>query len=531
MLDSLRGASLLSVDTETVSIKDPTLVGIGIQWSPNEALYIDVVEWHPYIAEIMAILGDRTRTKIYFNAMFDLRSLYQFALDEGYDYPDDINIEDASLAAQIQGNADHALDTLSIKYINYRNEYSIKGLLEEAGRRSTTLDIPIDKLGAKCINDCYATWHLWEYIRKQWPNPENEECYRVDKKLYHLLLSMERKGVALSESKLEKFRGDLQQKVDELVTYCDEYGFHPGKPQQVGLILSQRGCSLPLTEKGGQLKTDEDILENLDDPLADIVLQFRSSNKLLGTYITPWIGQSRAYTHYRIDLSTGRLASFDRNFQNIPPDIRAIFSADKSIFSWMDYSQIELRTLAYVARDATMIRAYEEGRDLHQMTADAAKTTRSNGKTFNFAKVFGASDTRLSKSTGTPIDKVREINKAWAQLYPEANHWINKSMNQHNGRYAVSDFGRRMGFSSPYPGANQRAHYAHISKCAVNYPIQGTAADIIKRAMLQLGDTDLRIQVHDELVVDGDFDFPWELEHIHPELHTPFEKKKDFIWK
>lgn len=532
IMDSLNRAKYMTIDTETVSLTDRTCIGIGVQWSDTESAYFQVLPYtDPDVLWLMDILGDPKRTKIYFNAMFDLRVLYDLAYDEGYTLPDMTNIEDASMAAQIQGQPDHSLDGLTTKLLGYTNPLSIKGLLTEAGRGSTTLDIPLEGISQKCLNDVKATWILWDKVKRAFPNLANEKCYFVDMKLIPVLFKMGNKGLGLRPNLLQEHHTALTAEIEECVAICADYGFHPGKNAEVGYVLATRGNILPFTKKGKQLRTDEEALEAVDDPLVATILKYRHASKLLSTYVTPWIGEERAYSNFRIDLSTGRLASFDRNLQNIPPAMRAVFRPDNRVFTWMDYSQIELRVLANISKDVTMMEAYKTGTDLHQMTASAAGVSRSQGKTGNFAMVFGASDKVIAKNAGMGLDKVKDLRNAFKSLYPGAMQYMARQTRTRDS-YVESMFGRRMGLPLYNPEINQnpRAFDAHISKCAINWPIQATAADIIKRAMLTLEDADLRVQVHDELVVDGAYEFSEELAHMHPDFITPFEVKSDYSW-
>lgn len=533
MMESLRGAYVLAVDTETINIKDNTCIGIGIQWSDTEAAYFQVLPYTSnYLPEVMRILGDRERTKIYFNGMFDLRVLKELAFDEGYDQPDSTNIDDASIMAQIQGYPDHSLYTLTKQLLSYENPLSIKELLLAAGKKATMLDVPMEDVAEKCLNDVWSTWNLFYKLASGVPNMRNEDCYRVDIQCIPILFKMESKGLALREKVLEEHYVTLRRELLKAEQECDQWGFKPGSGQQVGYVLASKGHILPFTASKRQLRTDEEALENIDDPLVETILSWRHASKLLSTYVEPWMQTDRAYTHFRLDLSTGRLASFNRNFQNIPPDMRAVFAPDKRKFSWMDYSQIELRVLAHISKDDRMLQAYLTGDDLHQITASAAGATRSQGKTVNFAMVFGASDKVIARNAKVDIKRVAEIRRVWKDLYPGAAAYMARQQYTH-GDYVESDFGRRMGLPvyNPEVNNNPRAFEAHVQKCAINWPIQSTAADIIKRAMITMEDADLRVQVHDELVVDGEYEFDKNLAHIHPELHTPYEVTVDYSWK
>lgn len=543
MLASLRQASVLSVDTETVSLKEQVVVGVGVQWSDQDALYVPTsyAGSNEILPELLSILSDPSRTKIYFNGMFDLRGLYELAdWEEGtLPYPDDSNIEDASIAAQVQGYSSHSLDDLSDLILGYRNEYSVKGLLLEAKQNGikspTTLDIPFESIATKCINDCKATWDLWHKLNKSWPNERNRECYIVDVKLLSVLLKMERKGLRLRPGVLAEYSSELGRDIKSIEDRCNILGFSPSSNREVGYYLASAGNILPFTKSGKQLRVDEDVLEGLDDPSAKLVLDYRKKAKLLSTYVVPWIKSDRAYTHYRLDLSTGRLASFERNFQNIPSNMRAIFGPDSKYFSWGDYSQIEMRIFAYLSHDKAMLEAYKNNISIHEVTYAALyphKDPKNHDdpaytlcKTFNFAMIYYAKAKTMAQHTKISLRDAAQFREAWLSKYPEGHYWMTQRMRDHRP-YVESDFGRRMAL--PILG-EQGAYPEHIDKCKINYVVQGTAADIIKRAML-LVDGDIRVQVHDELVVDGEYEFSKELEHIHPEMSTPFEQYRNITW-
>ena len=520
---------VIAVDTETISLKNQVCIGIGIMFGPHR-LY---VQTYPELTEIatkvMWLISRPDITKVYHNVFYDYRVLCDLAEEEGLNIPDLTNIADTSLMAKVSGHS-ASLEDSSIELLNFSNEYSIKGLLAEAGHRATMLDVPIEMVAAKCLNDVYATYNLRDKFNL---TPAMEDCYNVDLEMVRVLLKMELQGLALHQPLLLEHQERLKRKMLRLGDVCAVEGFNPGSSQQVGYVLATRGNILPFTKGRKQLRTDEEVLEELDDPLAQVVLDYRSAQKLLGTYVEPWVGKERATTHFRMDLSTGRLASFDRNLQNIPPEMRAIFKPDNVVFSWFDYSQIELRTLAHMTGDKVMLEAYENNYDLHQMTADVAGVSRADGKTFNFAKVFGASNRMLARKTSVPAAQIPVLREAWDKLYPDAARWISNQMYNH-GATVESLYGRKMQLPLAKDGvSNTRAFEIHVGNCAVNYPIQGTAADIMKRAIIQISKDgpDMRLQIHDELLIDGYYQFDKGLESVCPEFKTPFEAKFGPVWK
>ena len=533
---------VIAVDTETINTKNQTIICIGLAYGPHR-LYIQTFpELCDAVPQVMHMIASPNITKVYHNVFFDYRALAELAYDEGFAEPDLTNIADTSLMAKVSGHS-ASLDEVSGELLNYHNEYSIKELLAEAGRGSTMLDVPFEKTAAKCLNDVYATRALYDKFQL---TEAMKDCYDVDIKMARLLLHMEKRGLALHQPMLVAKQEYLKREMLRLSDICAAEGFNPGSGQQVGYVLASRGNILPFTKSRRQLRTDEEALEELDDSLAQTVLDYRKSQKLLGTYVEPWIGQDRAYTKFRMDLSTGRLASFDRNLQNIPPDMRAVFKPDKDVFSWMDLSQIELRVLANLSHDKELLAAFAQGISPHELTCqefwpgaskDSAEYLRA--KTFNFAMVYDASIPTLAKRTKITREQATSLRGRWLSLYSGVAEFM-RERSADPSLYAESLYGRRMLLptidglkrDTPYPKPD-RAYQSHIDKVKINYVIQGTAADIMKRVALKIAEDniDSRLQVHDEWVVDGYYHFPDELENICPDFKTPFSQYFGATWR
>jgi DNA polymerase-1 len=234
-----------------------------------------------------------------------------------------------------------------------------------------------------------------------------------------------------------------------------------------------------------------------------------------------------------MDLSTARLSSYDSNQQNIPERIREIFAPDTGLWTDADASQIELRVFAHVTEDPVMLQAYADGSDIHATTQIALwpdsdlkdKEMRRRAKVFNFAKIFYAIVKTLAQHTKLPEDICREYGATWDEAYPVAYQWMK---NQEEGEDWIENlYGRRC--LLPHEIYHT---WKHIVNCRICYPAQSGAADIIKRAMLRceaLG-FDQVLQVHDEILIDGRVEFPKELDHICPDLHTPFNVKISPYW-
>lgn len=541
-LDQLRQASLLACDTETVNTNDYTCIGIGVYVSDTDGFYFGVFpEPDPFLPELMGILSDSTRTKIWHNGQaFDLEVLDRLTYNECFDPVDDVNIQDSELMAKVAG-LPGGLQRIGEEWLGATDLFSIKSLFEEF-HCTNMLDVPFERAALKCLNDCRTTWQLYHYMDGRLSDRQRD-CYETDRRLIPVLRKLQRKGLSLRQGLLEEHAERLKRNLLRLRGECELEGIeNPGSSVQVGFVLASRGNILPFT-KTRKLRANEEVLEELDDPLAATILEYRGDAKLLNTYVEPWIGKERAYTHYRIDLATGRLASgrvnawdtVNRNLQNVPPAMREIFRPDSGLWSWADHGQIELRTLAYISRDKRMMDEYEKAEpDLHSITARAGGVGRSAGKTFNFAMVYGASNKMLARRTGVDLNRIQGMRESWRELYSGAQGWIDKQYNLHNGEWVEDDFGRRMRLPEITEGmqVNPKAFAAHVGKCAVNYPIQGTAATIVKKGMLMIDEEgwDMRIQLHDEYLIDGDWEPNPKLAHIHPDLYTPFELKKGIVW-
>lgn len=575
----------IAIDTETVNIADKRCIGIGMAISPTEAYYFPMGDFeksldHPGMTDAVADLEqalDSGTPKPFFNAPFDIEVLDRAAcpFPRGY--------LDVSIACHVSG-LPNALDEV-IGLMTGKIHTTIEQILPKG---KTMLDIPTAVTARKCMNDCTATWEIAERLDiESWDtradgftwkdaignshhvNTRMIDCYRVDAALLPVLRKMGKRGIRLRQGVLNYWYERLSEECYTYERICQSYGFKVSSNEQVGMILADRGSHLPFTKgKKLQLKTDEETLEELSDPLARVVLEWRKRNKLLTTYICPWLGrpvgksgrypprdeweeQERAYTTYRLDLATGRLASSDRNLQNVPGtnydglkpygayNMREVFAPDRGVWTWGDFSQIEMRVFAYKSQDPVMMDVYSRPKgdpegDIHWITQRALfpETTRDNdtirtrSKTFNFAMIYFAKAMTLARRAKIPLSAAAKWREDWLELYGVGHDWMEMTAYEgvENG-YGETEYGRRMVLPDPAIFG-----YEHMQNCAVNYPIQGTAADIIKRAMLLCDDWgfDFPLQVHDELVIDGDvplLDYAAILSRVHPDIYTPIDVK------
>ena len=352
--------------------------------------------------------------------------------------------------------------------------------------------------------------------------------------LIPILLRMSLRGLLIDHEVRERLESKYEQEVEELKAMCE--GFNPGSPPQVGFILGKRGNMLPLKRRRNKegkwetkISTEAEALEKLDDPLAAVVLRYRTVSKALSTYIRPYEGKERAYTRWHLEAATGRPSSTRRNLQNMRIDLREMIIPDNGVFTNWDASQIELRCLAYISQDEEMLHIYETGGDIHQTTADFMRIDRKIAKNTNFAMIYGGSDETIME-TAHILNRRRatELREMWFDLYRGAARWI--QMIQEKGMedgYVETLYGRKLalpiGRESP----------AEIARKAVNYPIQASASEIIKRAMIKCQNLPLVMQLHDELMADGDVSeevVGMGLENIAP-FRTPYEIRTSRRWE
>lgn len=542
---------IITTDTETVNTKDNTIIGIGIGLSTSEAYYVTVLpERSAHVEAVMGLLARPDIHKVYHNAVYDIKAFRRLATEEQLPVPEVWAIDDTALMAHNSGRR-AALEQVATEF-GVEGLFSVQEVLDETrlalGKRTVNmLDADIERVAQKCMNDVRATFTLYEQLPAAL-TPVYRDCYEVDRRCLSILKTVELRGFALDHVALEGHRERLRRTVLTLKDICDSMGFNPGSPSQVGFILATRGNILPFTKNRRQLRTNNEVLSQLDDPLAHLVLGYRGVSKLLSTYVEPWRGQERAYTNFRLDLSTGRLASFDRNLQNVPESMRDVFQPDSGSFTWGDLSQLEMRLFAKFSGDPLMLKAYREGLDIHGVThqgmwpetfGDTASgvyaENRRRAKTFNFAMIFDATTKTLAFKTHSKFDKVEQWQRDWLALYSQGAEWIQEQMDA-DVDVVYDIYGRAMRLPEYDVNEWGRDNSAHRNRCKVNYPIQGSGASIVKRQINYLWDHGYadayRLQVHDEHVLDGDVEFPVEAMRLtHPDVETPIDVKHGSKWK
>ena len=546
-----------SVDTETTGLDsmEAELVGISMAIEPGKACYIPFLHGKAQHAGALD-LGDaeapeqldRTEALSSLKSLFEDSSVLKIGQNLKYDIVvlrrygvtltpiDDTMLLSYALDAGLHG---HGMDELSQLYLNHK-PIPFKEIAG-SGKKALTFDqIPLDKATEYAAEDADVTLRLHGYLKPRLVADRMTTVYEtLERPLVHVLCAMESQGTRVDRQILSRLSGDFAQRMAALEEEIHELAgekFNIGSPKQLGEILFDK-MSLPGAKKTktGAYQTGAEILDDLAAQGHDLparVLDWRQLSKLRSTYtealqefINPETG--RVHTSYSMaGTSTGRLASNDPNLQNIPvrtEDGRKIRTAfvpepgNKLISA--DYSQIELRLLAHIADIDALKQAFADGLDIHAMTASQMFDTpiegmdpsvRRRAKAINFGIIYGISAFGLARQLGIPQGEASDYIKHYFERFPGIRAYMEdtKEFCRQNG-YVETIFGRRIHL----PGINQKngAMRAFTERAAINAPIQGSAADVIRRAMIKmpealkdagLKDTRMLLQVHDELIFE-----------------------------
>ncbi len=523
---------LIGVDVETISLKERIAIGISIAVSPTCCFYFplfptesSVVPWE--------LLKDPEVTKVIHNAMFDLGCTTEYGID-------DTNVADTAVMSRLLCHRFNGLMDLS--YIHKMEVQEVKTMLDEYGAK-IMLDIPEEAVARKCMQDSGASLKLYYEFLPQMDIP----YFNIEMQTIPVMLKMSERGLLIDHRVRMGLELEVGESVETYLNMCEEAeAFNPGSYQQVSYILAKRGAygvftRLPFSRnkygrQTSNLSSDKGVLEKMDDPLAALVLRYREVAYLLSHYIVPWAEDARAYTRFHLDAITGRPSSTDRNMQNIPGiksrlgiNARAMFLPDTGTWSDTDFSQVELRILAYLSQDREMLHTFETEGDIHQVVADFLGIDRKIAKNVDFAMIYGATDQTIAETAHIrSVSRAGQLKAMWFQLFPGAGDYIQSVQEEALRTYrAKTIFGRQMRLPT-----QEEENVDAIQRKAINYPIQGTAADILKRALIYCKDMDLALQVHDELLIDG-IELPDKfaaLEHIAP-FRTPVEVKYLEKWE
>jgi DNA polymerase-1 len=563
-IEKLRAANEFAFDTETDAL-DPmraNLVGMSFSVEPGRACYIPLAHDYPGAPEqlprdavldaLRPLLSDPAKRKLGQHGKYDLHVLRRHGVDVA-GYADDTMLESFVLEAGMQR---HDMDSLAERHLGYTTvKYE-----EVAGKGAKAIPfghVALDDATRYAAEDADVTLRLHRALK---PRLEAEpgllSVYRdIEMPLVPVLERVESNGVLVDAAELRRQSADLSRRMLALQQQATELAgrtFNMDSPKQLGALLFDE-LKLPAMVKtpSGAPSTNEEALEAIADQhdLPRVILEYRGLAKLRSTYtdklpemVNPDTG--RVHTSYhQAGAATGRLASSDPNLQNIPirtedgRRIRRAFVAPAGrVLVACDYSQIELRIMAHLSEDPALLRAFEHGDDIHRATAaevfgkpmdEISANERRAAKAINFGLMYGMSAFGLAKQLGIARGEAQDYIALYFSRYPGVRDFMERTRQQAREQgYVETVFGRRLYL--PYIGSRNQAQRAGAERAAINAPMQGTAADIIKRAMTAIDgwlaphrDRALMIlQVHDELVFECESGF---IETLLPAVRARME--------
>ncbi|MEO0642086.1 MAG: DNA polymerase I [Pseudomonadota bacterium] len=544
-------AQLVAVDTETSSLDamQAELVGVSLALGPNDACYIPLahggsdmfdekpeqIDREAALAALRPMLADAAVLKVFQNGKYDLNVLARYGVDV---HP----IEDTMVmsfdldAGRGEGmGGGHGMDELSERHLGH-TPLAFKDVCGTGKKAIPFGEVPLDRATEYAAEDADVTLRLYRMLKPRLSQEGGTRVYeRVDRPLIPVVAQMEREGIKVDRAQLARLSEEFATTTAELETEIHEIAgqeFAVGSPKQLGEILFDKmGFKGGKKGKSGAYSTDQSVLEKLAGegaPIAKKVLEWRHLSKLKSTYtdalqqqINPETG--RVHTSYSlVGAQTGRLSSTDPNLQNIPirtaigRTIREAFvpEAGNTLLA-ADYSQIELRLAAHMAEVDTQKEDFANGQEIHTRTAtdifgEVTRDTRARAKTINFAILYGISRWGLAGRLEVEPDEAQDMIDTYFQRFPGIQRYITETL-QTVGEQGYSEtlFGRKTWF--PRIKSKNQAERQGSERAAINAPIQGTSADIIKRAMVRmlpalrdagLSDVRMLLQVHDELVFE-----------------------------
>ncbi|WP_299885065.1 DNA polymerase I [uncultured Lacinutrix sp.] len=540
-IKNLMSQTSVCFDTETTGLNPLTaeLVGIAFSWEVGKGFYLpfpeDKNEAQNIIESLRPFFEAENIEKIGQNLKYDIKVLRKY----------NINVKgklfDTMLAHYlINPDMRHNMDVLAETYLNY-TPISITELIGKKGKNQLSMrEVPLDKQTEYAVEDTDITLQLKEHFQTELGDANTQKLFDdIEVPLLRVLAAMEVEGINLNVDFLNTLSEELNNDIETLVAKIYEVAgeeFNIASPKQLGIILFEKLklVDKPKKTKTGQYKTGEDILSYLakDHEIIQNILDYRGLAKLKSTYVDALPTQveeatGRVHTDYMQTVAaTGRLSSNNPNLQNIPirtergRQVRKAFVPRNEDFILLaaDYSQIELRIIAALSKEETMIEAFKNGEDIHASTAakvfdvaldEVTREQRSNAKTVNFGIIYGVSAFGLSNQTDLSRSEAKELIDTYYETYPKLRAYMSEQVDfaRDNG-YVQTVLGRRR-YLKDINSRNAVVRGA-AERNAVNAPIQGSAADIIKIAMINIHNkleagnykTKMLLQVHDELVFD-----------------------------
>lgn len=547
----------LCFDVEATSLNEmeAEIIGISFSYKKGLAYYVPVSEDKKEAAQTLELLRPvfekQESLKIAHNLKVDYKILHRYGIKvEGLLFD--------TMIAHYLLNPDgrHAMDYLSEMYLGYK-PVAIETLVGKGKSQVPFRSVSLEEQTKYACEDADITLRLFEIFAPQLLKENLEDLfYKVEMPLLKVLAKMELHGVALDKDWLAQESIDLENDLRDLESKIFDLSgeeFNVNSPKQLGEILFEKLQLDPKAKKtkSGQYATSEDILQKLSSKheIIQHILEYRTYQKLKSTYVDALPLQiesdNRVHTNFsQTTAATGRLASVNPNLQNIPirtlrgQQIRGAFVAapgNKLIAA--DYSQIELRLIAAISEEENMIKAFQEGEDIHASTAaklfnipidEVSKTQRSQAKTVNFGILYGQGAFGLAEQTGLSRTEAKEMIAQYFETYPQLKKYMAGQVQKAQELGYVETILNRKRHLKDINSANFVVK-AHAERNAVNAPIQGSAADVIKLAMIKIDErltdegfkTKMLLQVHDELVFEAPSD---EVEIVSALIKEEMEK-------
>lgn len=533
----LQGVKELCLDTETTSLRavDAELVGIGLSWKAGEAFYVPVNGFIPR-ETVLAFIKDFVENP----------ALGVFGQNIKYDYEvlkchgiEIANISFDTLIASYVCNPSrnsHGIDSLSIQYLNYEKIPTVD-LIGKGKKQISMADVDVAKVSDYCCEDVDICWQLKQTLATELKDRQLEKLYNeIELPLTTVLGDLELAGIYLDAEMLQAMSSSFEERIESAVATIHELageGFNIASPKQLGEILFEK-LELPHGKKTKTgYSTDASVLEDLaqEHEIAQEILEYRMLTKLKSTYVDALpqeISEKTGRIHASFNQSTaqtGRLSCTNPNLQNIPTrteegkKIRTAFKAKEGHqFLACDYSQIELRVMAHICEDPALLEAFNNDFDIHTYTASlvngcemdaVTKQMRYNAKAINFGIIYGQGAFGLAKELGVSAQTAKLFIKNYFMRYPKVRDFMASAVDVVREKgYAETAFERRRYIPEINHSNGRQRSFAE--RIAVNTPIQGTAADIIKKAMIELSQqikaknlqSKMILQIHDELVFE-----------------------------
>jgi DNA polymerase-1 len=539
LLSQLLEQKSVCFDTETTGLNPlkADIIGMSFSFKKNEAYYMHIEE------------GQEQNIVDQFKVFFENTSVEKIAQNLKYDYKVlakyGVHIQapifDTMLAHYLlEPDQRHNMDVLAQNYLNY-SPISIETLIGKKGKNQLSMrQAPLEQLCPYACEDADITFQLKEIFQKELEGSKSYEVFKnIEMPLIPILSAMEMEGIKIDVEALADFSKELEGKIVQLNDNVQELAgtpFNLASPKQLGQILFEhlKLVDKPKKTKTGQYSTSEETLLKLKGKHAiiDDILEFRQLQKLKSTYVDalPELADTESHrihtTYQQAVAATGRLSSVNPNLQNIPirsekgREVRKAFVPRNEDFTLLaaDYSQIELRLMAHLSQDEGMLSAFQNGEDIHSATAakvyqveleQVSREQRSHAKMVNFGIIYGISAFGLSQRLGIKRGDAKEIIDNYFMQYPKVKNYMDLSIEQAREKgYVETIMGRKRMLNDI--NSRNAVVRGYAERNAINAPIQGSAADIIKLAMIHVSDalkgqnfqSRMLLQVHDELVFD-----------------------------